>query len=613
MKIVFVFVFSAIAVVSGLEIEKPKNEYLLARNDAEPDWWQTAVFYQIYPRSFKDSDNDGIGDIRGIIDKLPHLYDMKVTAVWLSPIFTSPQVDQGYDISDYYSIDPDYGTLDDLRELVDKAHELDIKIVLDFVPNHTSDQHEWFQESVNNATGEFGDYYVWRDCEKDEDGIVTPPNNWLSHFGGSAWEYNEERDQCYLHQFAAAQPDLNFNNPDVVTAIELVLTYWLEFGIDGFRCDAVGYLFEDPEFRDEPLSNIPDVGEDEHDYLDHIYTADQPQTYDMIYQWRELLDSFTETNQSDTKVMMTETYTSIENTLLYYGLSNGTRKGAHFAFNFNFITKIAKGFNVEDLTACISEWLDNLPSIYTSNWVLGNHDVNRVATRFGTEYIDAFNMLTAFLPGVMVTYNGEEIGMENGEVTCEQGHDPRAINDCSTFNETSRDFARTPFHWDNTTNAGFNDGATPWLPVSEKYLDVNLADQDVRALSSHYNVYKELLQFRSTLSRMEDLDEVTMVSLSDNVIQIIRQNKAFHVSLVFNVGEDEEAVEFNHWEGDYVVAITTIDSSYSSGDFIENGTLFLNPYESIVIHNTVVSGGPSAIQVLSYLVLLCSGVTMSLF
>lgn len=174
-------------------------------------------------------------------------------------------------------------------------------------------------------------------------------------------------------------------------------------------------------------------------------------------------------------------------------------------------------------------------------------------------------MLTAFLPGVMVTYNGEEIGMEDGEVTCEQGHDPRAIDNCSTFNETSRDFERTPFHWDNSTNAGFNEGAEPWLPVSSKYLDANLADQDVRGLSSHYNVYKELLQFRRSLNRMVDADEVSIAHLSENVVQIIRQNKEYHVVFVFNIGEEEESVEFDHWYGDYVVAIANIDSSYKSG------------------------------------------------
>ncbi|KAJ8919510.1 hypothetical protein NQ315_002131 [Exocentrus adspersus] len=616
MAILFILLSVVVAAsVHGVNAKHSENvvpHTATRENDFGIEWWENAVFYQIYPRSFKDSNNDGIGDLKGIIEKLDFLADTGITAVWLSPIFKSPQVDQGYDISDYYDVDEDYGTLEDLRELVDEAHKRGIKIILDFVPNHTSNQHQWFKDSVSDPTGDYGDFYVWKDCEKDDDGKVTWPNNWLSFFGGSAWQYNEVRKQCYLHQFAPAQPDLNYNNDKVVEAMKDVLKFWLKFGVDGFRCDAVLALFEDPEFKDEPRSNTRGVTANEYGYLDHIYTVDQPQTFDMIYQWRDVLDEFTYANKSETKIMMTEAYTGVEKTMLYYGLPDGSRKGAHFAFNFNFITSLKKGFNFREFASTIEKWFVNVPKEYTSNWVLGNHDNRRVATRFGPELVDGLNMVSAFLPGVMVTYNGEEIGMEDGQVTCEEGYDPQAIKDCATFNETSRDFERTPYQWDNSTNAGFNDGSQPWLPVSDKYKEVNLAAQNVAGAPSHYNLYKSLVAYKNETfaTDFSNLDNLAVIEISMRVVQIIRQATYDQYILVFNTADGNETVRFYYSGGYYNVELASNEGNYKVGDLIGNSTLSLKPYECIVLRQVYLAGGPSVAYALPYMFLLGLGALM---
>lgn len=258
------------------------------------EWWKTATFYQIYPRSFKDSDNDGVGDLQDIISKLEHLKDAGVTAAWLSPIYSSPQVDQGYDISNFTDIHYEYGTLDDFDQLVAKAKTLGIRVVLDFVPNHSSDQHVWFQKSENREPG-YEDYYVWRDGTPQG----GPPNNWISVFKYAAWEFSEVRQQYYLHQFAKEMPDLNYRDPGLVQEMKDVLKFWLDRGVDGFRIDAIPHMFEDVNMPDEPLSGDPNAQEWEYGYLNHIYTKDQDETFDMVYQFREFVDAYAESTGRD--------------------------------------------------------------------------------------------------------------------------------------------------------------------------------------------------------------------------------------------------------------------------------------------------------------------------
>lgn len=295
-RLLIAFVFVCVA---GFAHTKPIE-------DNAKDWWKTAVFYQIYPRSFKDSDNDGIGDLKGITSKLAHLkvvwesikddnfhqikwfQDAGVTAAWLSPIYKSPQVDAGYDISDFRDIQPEYGTMADFDELLTEAKKLGIRIVMDLVPNHSSDKHVWFEKSVNREPG-YEDYYVWMEGKENN---TKPPNNWISVFAGPAWHYNEQRGQWYLAQFAAQQPDLNYREPRVVDEMKDVMRFWMDKGVDGFRVDAVPHLFESNFDKDQPRTFDVNCGPEDYCYLKAVYTKAQPETYDMIYQWRAVMDEY---------------------------------------------------------------------------------------------------------------------------------------------------------------------------------------------------------------------------------------------------------------------------------------------------------------------------------
>lgn len=367
------------------------------------DWWQHAVFYQIYPRSFKDSNGDGVGDLQGVTSKLPYLADTGITATWLSPIFKSPMVDFGYDISDYRSIQPEYGSMADFEQLIATANKLGIKIILDFVPNHTSDEHEWFLKSAAREPG-YEDFYVWADGKRDARGERALPNNWQSVFYGSAWQWHEQRQQYYLHQFTKEQPDLNFRNPAVVQAMDDVLLYWLNKGVAGFRIDAVNHLFENETLPDEPLSG-KSTDPLSYDYTRHIYTKDLPEALEMVQHWRRLLDDYTAKHpQGPTRIMMTEAYAGLRQLADYYESAEGVR-GSHLPFNFHFITDVNGSSDARDFVYNVEKWLIYMPRGHAANWVMGNHDNPRVASRFGAASVDAMNMLLMTLPGVAVTYN----------------------------------------------------------------------------------------------------------------------------------------------------------------------------------------------------------------
>lgn len=334
------------------------------------DWWETAAFYQIYPRSFKDSNGDGIGDLQGIQDGLMYLKNINVNAFWMSPIYKSPMADFGYDISDFYNIQPEYGTMEDFENLVTEAHSLGLKVIMDFVPNHSSDENEWFIKSAQRDP-EYEDFYVWHPG-KNESGVVLPPTNWVSVFRFSAWTWHDERKEFYFHQFHRKQPDLNYRNPKVVEKMKEVLIYWLDKGVDGFRIDAVPHLFEvardaNGNFPDEPLSHATNDPND-YGYLQHIYTTNQPETLDMVYQWRAVMDEYKAKNGGDTKVIMTEAYGDIQLLMKYYG--NGTVEGAHMPFNFLLIQTISNSSNAYDLKKATDTWMDNMPTGHSPNWVV---------------------------------------------------------------------------------------------------------------------------------------------------------------------------------------------------------------------------------------------------
>jgi len=337
------------------------------------EWWESGNYYQIYPRSFRDSDGDGIGDLNGVTEKLQYLKDIGFTGTWLSPIFKSPMVDFGYDISDFYQIHPEYGTMEDFERMIAKAKEVGIKIILDFVPNHSSTENEWFTKSVDSDPV-YKDFYIWHDGKiNNETGEREPPSNWNSEFRYSAWEWNEVRQQYYLHQFAVQQPDLNYRNPLVVEQMKRVLRYWLNEGVSGFRCDALPPLFEvvpdsDGQFPDEVVSGATEDKEDR-DYLTTTYIENQPETIDMVYQWRTVLDDHKRIFGGNSSVLLIETYSPAWFTMQFYG--NRSTEGAHLPFNFNLITVMEQsGLSASNVQEAIDLWLKNMPAGRTPNWVV---------------------------------------------------------------------------------------------------------------------------------------------------------------------------------------------------------------------------------------------------
>lgn len=495
------------------------------------EWWQKSGFYQIYPRSFKDSNGDGIGDLNGITQKLPYLQSLGVKAFWLSPIYKSPMADFGYDIADFRDIQPEYGTLKDFEALVTEAKRLGLKAILDFVPNHSSDEHEWFVKSENRVAG-YEDYYVWHDgipgSNLDQN---DPPNNWVENFYGSAWKWSEKRRQYYLHQFHYKQPDLNYRNPNVVEEMKNILRFWLDKGVDGFRIDAVNWLFEDSNFQDEPVSgssNDPLL----YEYLNHIYTQDLPETVDMVYQWRAVMDEYKLQHGGDTRVIMTEAWTDLSTLKTYFQDENG-RQGSQMPFNFQLILRLDSTKNkASDFKTVIDSWLDTVPSEHTPNWVLGNHDRRRVASRMGGEHMaDIMEMVQLSIPGVSVTYQGEEIGMTDYELTWAETVDPAAcLRPQEIFQQYTRDPARTPFQWDSSSNAGFTNYSKPWLPVSPSYTTVNVEVEE-QASWSHLKVFKALMQLRES-DDFHNCHYQTAV-LGNNVFAILRSGPDLGKSEVF--------------------------------------------------------------------------------
>ncbi|XP_055541951.1 probable maltase [Wyeomyia smithii] len=467
----------------------------LVGSGATLDWWEHGNFYQIYPRSFKDSDGDGIGDLDGITQNLAYLKELGMDGVWLSPIFESPMRDFGYDISSFYRIQPEYGDLSAFGRLVNKTKELGLRLILDFVPNHTSDKHEFFNLSVHRVEP-YTNYYVWHPGVEGPNGTRVPPSNWISVFRGSAWEWNDIRKEFYLHQFLKEQPDLNYRNPAVVEEMKNVLRFWLDRGVGGFRIDAVPYLFESAEvsgrYRDEPLSRATDDPENPA-YLVHTQTFDQPETFDMAYQWRAVLDEYS-VRDNNTRIMMTEGYSTVDKVVELFG--NSTVNGSNIPFNFQLMSILNKNSTAADFARAVNIWLNALPAGRRSNWVLGNHDNPRIGTRLGKNKIDLYNIALQTLPDIAVTYYGEEIGMLDQYIPWEKTIDPAGCRTSpETFTQYSRDPVRTPMQWNSKRNAGFSLANQTWLPASDNYRHLNVYQQS-RARKSHLKIFKQLTKFR---------------------------------------------------------------------------------------------------------------------
>lgn len=451
---------------------------------AQKSWWQTGVTYQIYPRSYMDSNGDGIGDLKGIQQKLDYLKDIVgVDAVWISPIYPSPMHDFGYDVADYCDINPMFGNLEDLDVLLAEIHKRGMKLILDLVPNHTSDEHPWFLESRSSHNNPKRDWYIWRDPSPDG-GL---PNNWLSHFGGPAWTFDETTGQYYLHQFVKQQPELNYRNPEVVEALRKTMRFWLDRGVDGFRVDVIGLMMKDPDFRNEPANPDWD-GVNKWFSIHHIYTSNLPEVHDLIHEMRKILDEY------DDRMMVGETYYPNDALMTYYGTPE--KLECHLPFNFQLILAPWDAAGVRKM---VNEYEAALPEGAWPNWVLGNHDQHRLATRIGQNQARVGNMLLLTLRGAPTCYYGDEIGMRDVNIPADMVQDPPALNQPEIAHIVGRDPERTPMQWNDSENAGYSAPGSkqPWLPVADDYKEVNVARQ-VKDPTSFLSFFRKLTALRKS-------------------------------------------------------------------------------------------------------------------
>jgi alpha-glucosidase len=496
--------------------------------DAEGhQWWQDAVFYEIYPRSFADSNGDGIGDLNGIASKLDYLKDLGVDAIWISPCYPSPQVDFGYDVSDYEDIDPMYGTLKDFQNLANDAKQHNIRIIMDFVLNHTSPQHKWFIDSASSRTSAHRDWYIWRDGKAPG----VPPNNWISGFGGSAWQFDAKTGQYYYHYFAVGQPDLNWRNPAVEKAMFDVTRFWYERGVSGFRLDAVDLLFEDPNLHDNPV--LPGKNELGDPNMENKYNDKLPEVHTELKKLRKVADEHD-------AVLIGETYTSNRDELKeYYGDHNDE---IQLPMDFMFCT--VNKLSANDFRAQIA----NAES--TGGWpvyVISNHDMPRSYDRYGDgKHNDQIAKLMAgmylTLRGTPVMYYGEELGMENNDpVRKEDVRDPIGI--AGWPEEKGRDGERTPMQWNDSPNAGFS-AAKPWLPVPSSYHTHNVA-RELQQPESVLQFYKHLLALRHQDAALLNGDYVALNQNNSNVLSYLRRYKNEAVLVVLNMSAIPQTISFN--------------------------------------------------------------------
>ncbi|XP_055842740.1 maltase A2-like [Episyrphus balteatus] len=548
------------------------------------DWWEDASIYQIYPRSWKDSNGDGVGDLKGITQKLDHLKDIGMTATWISPFFKSPMADNGYDITDFYDIDPVFGTMADFDALIKKAKSLGIKIILDFVPNHSSTECEWFKKSVNREDG-YDDFYMWAD------GIVDPnnssrrlvPSTWQSTFGGSMWEWNDKRQQFYLHQFLDSQPDFNFRNPKVHEVMKDILKFWLDRGVDGFRIDAVKHIYEkvndDGTYPDFPPSDDPN---DTVNKANKVYTQHQVETKELLYSWRQFLEDYQKENGGDTRVLLAESYSPVY--ILSDYISNGTHSGAQLPMNFKLMD-LEENSNARDVEKLTNEWMDFIwPKHQTANWVVSNHDAPRAIDRFGSmKKKDLSNILLTSLPGVAITYYGEEIGMTSLSCQLEGGECP--------WSET-RQFGRSPFQWNDQIAAGFSNSSDTWLPVVDNYKEINVKVEQGYARSS-LNVFKNMQKLRRSpaFKAFKNRGGFSYGAVNDQVFQIVRSSRFQQYRILLNMCNKTETVTgLSNSKGElsnmYTYAVVTSNSPHDIGDKADLRKIVLEPYEAVVLKKT---------------------------
>lgn len=497
-------------------------------------WWKGGVIYQIYPRSFVDSNGDGIGDLVGITEKLDYVADLGVDAIWLSPFFKSPMKDFGYDVSDYCAVDPMFGSLSDFKSLVTRAHELGLKVMIDQVLSHCSDQHPWFIESQADQDNAKADWFVWADAKEDG----TPPNNWLSIFGGSAWQWSTQRCQYYMHNFLTSQPDLNFHNPQVQQAILQTVKFWLDIGVDGYRLDTVNFFFHDAQLRNNPGRGRP-TGEDPainavnpYGWQHHLYDKSQSENLGFLRQLRALLDQYPNTTMvgeigDDDGLARVAEYTQGDDKL-------------HMAYCFDLL---GSKYSADYLHGVVHRF-ENLAHGGWPCWALSNHDVVRLATRWGSGAKNsAFLRLCAAmqmsLRGSICIYQGDELGLPEAELALEDLKDPYGITMWPKFK--GRDGCRTPMPWQHKVDdMGFSSASVksrPWLPIFEPYRSMAVDVQHLES-DSLLNFYRTLLHWRKSQPALIE-GTITLLACNSDVLGYIRASATQSILCLFNFSEHQ--------------------------------------------------------------------------
>ena len=503
------------------------------------EWWQRGVIYQIYPRSLRDADGDGIGDLPGITGALEYLAWLGVNAVWISPIYPSPMTDFGYDVSDYTDIDPVFGTLADFDELLARAHDRGLRIILDFVPNHTSSQHPWFIQSRSSRTNPRRDWYLWRDAKPDG----SPPSNWLSNFSGPAWTWDERTGQYYLHSFLPEQPDLNWRNPEVRAAMLHVLRFWLDRGVDGFRIDVIDFMLKDDSFLDEAPNPNYTAGRDHpRDGLQQRYSQNQPEVHKLIRDFRRVLEGY----RGRVSIGEVVSRLSLNDLTAYYGQGDEL----HLPFNFHLIFLPWQARAVHQF---VDAYEEALPAHAWPNYVLGNHDRPRLASRIGTEGARLAAMLLLTLRGTPFIYYGEEIGMSDVDIPPHRRQDPSG----EPVRGWGRDRERTPMQWSAGPHAGFSD-SEPWLPVALDYPTVNVAVQRDDP-TSMLSLYRRLLAYRGARPALNLGSYRSLYDVPEDCFVYLRQFEDQRHLIALNFSGDEQEVTLADLGRGRVVISTHLD------------------------------------------------------
>jgi alpha-glucosidase len=530
----------------------------------DPDWWRGAVIYQVYPRSFQDSNGDGIGDLPGITRRLEHIASLGIDAVWIAPFFKSPMADMGYDVSDYRDVDPMFGTLADFDALLARAHELGLRVIIDQVLNHTSDQHEWFKESRTDRTNPKADWYVWTDPKRDG----TGPNNWLSIFGGTAWEWVGKRRQYYMHSFLASQPDLNFHNAEVQDAVLDAARFWLDRGVDGFRLDACNHYFHDEQLRDNPplIAEGPTdmIPANPYVFQNNIHNISRPENLEFMSRFRTLLNEYPGT------VAVGEVAEIMRGPDIIEQYTSGNER-LNFCYTFDLF---GADFSGDFFRAAVTRYERAMRDGWVC-WTLSNHDITRQISRFAGRPEDRGGiarlcpLILAALRGSICLYQGEELGLPEAKLRFEDLRDPYGIRFWPA--SQGRDGCRTPMPWESAGPAGgFTDGK-PWLPVSDEHraLAVDAQETDSTSILHHYRAAIAFRQSHPVLIS----GELVFPDAPRDILAVHRSLAASEMLCVFNMTAGPQ-----RWQLPEPFAHAAIDPFSIEGAAIDKGHAILPPW-----------------------------------